>query len=153
MEKFVETERNTRTGGQKASRTRKSSGAVANFGVSGYFSHEKGGTWTTSRMLPRKLSSPYSCRPARLTSPGCPHLARAHSSDTRNQYGHAVIAGCQGSAMDSRGAEVDREPADVDSTSHLLSIIVASNTWACLRRRISSQARCRGTESCADTFR
>lgn len=82
MEKFVETERNTRTGGQKASRTRKSSGAVANFGVSGYFSHEKGGTWATSRMLPRKLPSPYCCRPARLTSPGCPHLARAHTAPT-----------------------------------------------------------------------
>lgn len=31
--------------------------------------------------------------------------------------------------MDSRVAEVDREPADVESTSHLLSIIVASTTW------------------------
>jgi hypothetical protein len=30
--------------------------------------------------------------------------------------------------VDSRGAEVDREPANVDSNSHLLSIIVASNT-------------------------
>ena len=41
------------------------------------------------------------------------------------RYGLAAIAGSQGSAVDSRGAEVDREPA---SNSHLLSIIVASNT-------------------------
>lgn len=92
VEKFDETERNIQAGGQKAPRTRKSSGAVANFGVSGYFSHEKGGTWTTSRLLPRKLPSPYCCRPARLTSPGCRNWPERTAPTHTNQYGHACYS-------------------------------------------------------------
>lgn len=139
MEKFVETERNTQAGGQKASRTRKSSGAVANFGVSGYFSHEKGGTWTTSRMLPRKPALSLFLQTCKVDITWLPAPGQGAKLRHANQYGHAAIAGSQGSAVDRRGAEVDREPADVDSTSHLLSIIVASNAWVCLllRRRMS----------------
>lgn len=112
MEKFVETERITQAGGQKASRTRKSSGAVANFGVSGYFSHEKGGTWTTSRMLPSKPALSLFLQTCKVDITWPERKAPTHLH--ANQYGHAAIAGSQGSAVDRGAAEVDREPADVD---------------------------------------
>lgn len=88
----------SKPGGQKAPRTRKSSGAVAKFGVSGYFSHEKAGTWATSRVLPGVLALSLFLQTCKvdITSAARNWPERTAPTPTNTA---AAIAGSQGSAM------------------------------------------------------
>lgn len=131
-------------GGQKAPRTRKSSGAVANFRVSGYFSHR----WPVLGPEVARSQAPWgaalslflqTCNvditsmPATLGQSAQLRLAAALLPSCRPKQSGV----CRGQ-QEPRAAEVDREPADVDSTSYLLFHQRGLSAWVCPRRTDSS---------------